>query len=425
MTDLQLSKRVDELQAMERIDVELNRSLDLKKVAEITMRWAIANTGATAGVLGIVEGEPAHLEIVAMYGYQPEDFPPGADGMIWPLDRGIVSRVMRTRQPDLATDVRIDPNYVPSLRSSLCQMTIPMMSGGEINAILVLEKDREPRLSLVDLSFAQRLAEHASIAIANAQINAELTRANESKSEFVSFVAHELKTPMTSMKGYTDLLVSGVVGPLTEQQREFLTTIRSNIDRMNTLVSDLNDVTKIQTNNLQIELAPIDFQTVVQETLRPLNKQLEDKEQRLTVNLPEGLPPILADQNRMIQVMTNLVSNAHKYSPQGSEIIITGRLVEKNLDAKGRDQGPALHISVRDQGIGISEEDLQKLFTPYFRSENPLTRLQPGTGLGLTITRGIIERHRGQVWVESVLGEGTTFNFTIPVVLEPEAEPVK
>lgn len=425
MTDLQLTKRVDELQAMERIDVELNRSLDLKKVADITMRWAIANTGATAGVLGLVEGEPAHLEIVAMYGYRSEDFPAGADGMIWPLDRGIVSRVMRTRQPDLATDVRIDPSYIPSLRSSQSQMTIPMMSGGEINAILVLEKDHEPRLSLVDLSFAQRLAEHASIAISNAQINAELTRANESKSEFVSFVAHELKTPMTSMKGYADLLMSGVVGPMNDQQRDFLTTIRSNIDRMNTLVSDLNDVTKLQTNNLQIEPAPVDFQAVVQETLRPLHKQLDDKEQRLTLNLPDGLPPILADQNRLIQVMTNLVSNAHKYSPEGSEIVITGRLMEKNLDAKGRDQGPALHVSVRDQGIGMSEEDLQKLFTPYFRSENPQTRLQPGTGLGLTITRGIIERHRGQVWVESVLGEGTTFNFTIPVVLQPEAEPVK
>ena len=247
MTDLQLNQRVDELETLEKIDVELNRSLDLKKVADLTMRWAIANSGARAGVLGLVVGEAPsqHLQVISSYGYGQEDTPPGADGMLWPLDRGIVSRVMRTKQPDLSTDVSIDPSYVPSLRASLSQLTIPMLSGGEINALLVLETDTDPRLNLLDMAFAQRLAEHASIAITNAQFYDELTRANEFKSEFVSFVAHELKTPMTSIKGFTDLLLSGVAGQLNDQQSNFLGTIRSNIDRMNTLVSDLNDVTKI------------------------------------------------------------------------------------------------------------------------------------------------------------------------------------
>lgn len=425
MTDLQLGQRVAELQALERIDVELNRSLDLQKVADITMRYAIANTGATAGALGLVIGdENPHLEIISMHGYQAEDFPEGAEGRIWPLDRGVVKRVMRTRQPDLVTDTKIDPNYVSSLRGSLCQMTIPMLSGGAINAILVLEKDKEPRLSLVDMSFAQRLAEHASIAIANAQINAELTRANESKSEFVSFVAHELKTPMTSMKGYADLLVGGMVGALNDQQKSFLNTIRSNIDRMNTLVSDLNDVTKLQTNNLHIEPAPVDFSTVLNETLRPLARQIEEKGQKLALRIPERLPNILADQNRLIQVLTNMVSNAWKYSPENSEIVVTAEVQRRTLDMKGRDLGPSLHVSVKDNGIGMSQEDLAKLFTPYFRSDNPLTRQQPGTGLGLTITRGIVLRHNGTIWVESELGQGTTFHFTIPLVAENATDKV-
>jgi signal transduction histidine kinase len=422
MTDLQLGQRVEELQALERIDVELNRSLDLKKVADITMRYAIANSSATAGVLGLVVGEEnPYLEIIALSGYAPEDYPEGAEGNIWPLSSGVVKRVLRTRQPDLVNDTRIDPNYVPSLRGSLSQLTIPMLSGGEINAILVLEKDKEPRLSLVDMAFAQRLAEHASIAIANAQINAELTRANESKSEFVSFVAHELKTPMTSMKGYADLLVNGAVGELSTQQKQFLNTIRNNIDRMNTLVSDLNDVTKLQTNNMQIELAPVDFANIVNETLRPLTKQIEDRQQTLSLKLPERLPTIMADQNRLIQVMTNMVSNAWKYSPEGSQITISADVITRNVDGKGRDQGPALHVVVKDQGIGMSEEDVAKLFTPYFRSDNPLAREQPGTGLGLTITRGIILRHNGTIWVESKLGEGTGFHFTVPIIVEKQA----
>lgn len=428
MTDLQLNQRVKELETMEKIDVELNRSLDLQKVARITMQWAIANSGATAGVLGLVVGNPPDqmLQIVSTYGYGDDDQPDGADGALWPLDHGIVSRVIRTKQADLAPDVKIDPSYIPSLRGGLSQITIPMLSGGEINALLVLEKDIEPRLNLLDLAFAQRLAEHASIAITNAQFYAELTRANESKSEFVSFVAHELKTPMTSMKGFADLLLSGVAGKLNDQQNSFLGTIRSNIDRMNTLVSDLNDVTKLQTDNLRMEFAPVDFRNIITETLRPLTKQIEDKGQSMVMNLPKDMPNIQADQNRLIQVMTNLVSNAYKYTPPDGDIYINADVMQKNLDSKGRDLGPALHVYVQDSGIGMSEEDLAKLFTPYFRSDNPLTREQPGTGLGLTITRGIVAGHGGRIWVESQLNKGTTFHFTVPLAAEePEEEEVE
>lgn len=421
MTDLQLSQRVKELEAMERIDVELNRSLDLKKVTDVTMRWAIANTGATAGALGLVlHGDPPMLQIVSSYGYQDDDHPDGAEGRLWPLDRGIVRRVMRTRHADLSTDVRIDPDYIPSLRGAKSQMTIPMLSAGEIHALLVLEKDTEPRLNLIDLGFVQRLAEHAIVAITNAQFYDELTRANQSKSEFVSFVAHELKTPMTSIKGYTELLLSGVTGTMNEQQHAFLGTVRSNIDRMATLVSDLNDVTKLQTNNLHMEFSAVDFRNVITETLRPLHKQIEDKHQRIEMQTPRNMPDIWADQNRLIQVLTNLVSNAYKYTPPEGTITIKAEVIDHMLDAKGRDLGAFLQVSVSDTGIGMSSDDLAKLFTPYFRSSNPLAREQPGTGLGLTITQGIVQRHGGKIWVESEPGSGTTFCFTVPLAAEED-----
>ncbi|MCB9456516.1 MAG: GAF domain-containing protein [Anaerolineaceae bacterium] len=422
MTDKQLSERVDELQVLERIDVELNRSLDLHKVAEITMRWAIANSGATAGILGLIVSDHSHLEVVARYGYDTADYPEGAEGMLWPLDRGIVRRVMRTRQADLVPDVKIDRDYIPSLRHSLSQITIPMLSAGEIHALLILETDREPRLSLVDMAFAQRLAEHASIAITNAQFYAEMQRANESKSEFVSFVAHELKTPMTSMKGFTDLLLGGITGSLNEQQKNFLRTIRSNIDRMNTLVSDLNDVTKLQVDKMRMEFSSLDFRMVITETLRPLTHQIEDKGQTLIVDLPSEMPLIQGDQSRLIQVLTNMVSNAYKYTPPDGTITIKGMIIEQEAANKKQQEQPQqmLHISVQDTGIGMSKDDLARLFTPYFRSDNPLAREQPGTGLGLTITQGIIQMHHGKIWVESELGKGTSFNFTLPLAANEE-----
>jgi signal transduction histidine kinase len=420
MTDLQLSQRVSELETLEQIDVELNRSLDLSKVAQITVTWAMENSGATAGLLGVVFGDPPKLDIVYKVGYEQNDAPQQAEGSLWPLDRGIVSRVMRTKQAELVPDVTIDPHYIPSLRGGRSQITIPMLSGGQINALLVLETNQEPRFRLADMPFLQRLAEHASIAIANAQLYAELNRANQSKSEFVSFVAHELKNPLTSIQGYSDVLIAGAAGGLSDQQKHFLGTIRFNAERMNTLVSDLNDVTKLQTNNLRLDPAPISFQTAVAETIRPLQKQMDDKGQELILDIPEDLPKIHVDLNRLIQVLTNLVSNAHKYSPSGGTITISARPDVRPLDAKGHVLPPALVATVRDTGIGMSEEDLARLFTPYFRSDNPEAREQPGTGLGLTITRGIIEGHGGAIWVESQLGSGTAFHFSIPLARETE-----
>lgn len=426
MTDLQLTKRIQELEILERIDTELNRTLDLNKVAEITVRWAIVNSGAAAGLLGLVVGSPPQLLIVAKYGYEAEDFPEGAEDMLWPLDRGIVKRVIRTRQADLVTDTSIDPDYIPSLRDALSQITIPMKAGDEINALLILETNRPPRLNLSDWGFAQRLAEHASIAIQNAQLYEQLTKAMESKSEFMGFAAHELKNPLASVKGFTDVLLSGMTGHLDEQQRSFLSIIKTNASRIQTIIDDLRDAAKADAGQLVVEPTPISFWNVVIETLQPFQKQLDDKRQEIVNNVSENLPLVIGDQTRLIQVMTNLISNAHKYSPPESQIIINAVVEPDYRDPKGNKLGDVLHISVADSGIGMSEEDLAKLFkVQYFRSENPLTREQPGTGLGMMITRKIIEGHNGYIWVESQLNAGTTFHFVLPVATETarSAEP--
>ncbi len=414
LTDQQLRDRLEELETLERIDAEMNRSLDVSAVAEIALRFAMSETEATAGVIGLVDNESLRLDLVASVGYIAHDLGGGATLESWPLDSGIASRALRTHRAELVTDVAKDPLFVPSLRDAKAQITVPMMSGSEVIAMLILESNRESTLHLADMPFVQRLAEHASIAIANAQLYAQLSRANQSKSEFVSFVAHELKNPLTSIKGYADVLVTGAVGGLSDMQRNFVSTIRTNAERMNTLVSDLNDVTKLQTNNLSITPEVINLRELIEETLRPLQKQIEDKAQTIVLLLDERVPDIFVDRLRLIQVLTNLLSNAYKYSPPETSITLRAETMLGKRNAQGL-QKMMLHVSVVDQGIGMSEDDLNRLFTPYFRSDNPSAREQPGTGLGLTITRGIIERHGGDIWVESTVGEGTTFHFTVPL----------
>lgn len=405
---------------MQRIDRELNRTLDLKNVVDITMDWAIRESGSTAGAMFIRDRERGELLIVVSYGYPPEAPFGRAQQEPYPEDRGVIGRVVRTGQPSLITDVLIDPDYEETLPGCVAQLTVPLFSANRVIGVLILESDREGELDLLDLDFVARLAEHASPAIANAQLFSELERANEAKSEFVSFVAHELKNPMTSMKGYTDLLIKGVVGPVNEQQSDFLNTIFNNVARMETLVSDLNDLTKQQTNNLRLDFMAVNFRNVVLETLRAQQRQIEEKDQVLELDVPESLPLVRGDQNRLIQIMTNFISNAFKYTPPGGMITIQAEATRNIWDPQGAPQ--VIHCFVRDTGIGMDAHDLGQLFTPYFRSENPKTREQPGTGLGLTITKGLIELHGGTIWVESELTVGTTFHFTIPVSVEEEAE---
>ncbi len=420
LTDEQLSARLTELETLERIDVELNRSLDLTKVAEITVRYAIANSPATAGVLGLVEDDPARLEIVYKQGYSDEDVPEGSTPNVWMLDRGILRRVMRTRQPDLVPDVTIDPDYQPMLRGSISLVTLPMLSGGRVAALLILETDREPRMRLADMPFLQRLVEHATIAIANARLYADLARANNSKSEFVSFVAHELKNPLASVKGYASAMT--MAGEISETQRGFLETIIRNAERMRSIVDDLNDVTQLETNKMRITLKPCDFSVIVQETLTAFEKRIADKHQTLTVEMPDTLPLIMGDQTRLIQVLTNLISNAHKYTPEGGQVGVAVKILNNRRDSKGKALGAALQVAVSDTGIGMSKDELAKLFTPYFRTERAKD-MDEGTGLGMTLTRGLIEQHGGEIWVESEINVGTTFYFTVPLAPEGETVP--
>jgi signal transduction histidine kinase len=232
----------------------------------------------------------------------------------------------------------------------------------------------------------------------------EAVSANRSKSEFVSIVSHELKLPMTSIKGYSDLMLSGATGQLNENQTSFLTTIRNNVNRMATLVSDLADISRIESGNLRLEPREVPVWDVIDEVVTLTRTQVTQKNQTVTVDIPKELPKAWCDRNRLAQILTNLVSNANKYTPEGGAIIVHATL-ETNL----------IQIKVEDNGLGMTPEDQQKLFSKFFRSADDKVREAPGTGLGLSITKNLIELQGGTIWFESEFRKGTSFYFTVPV----------
>jgi signal transduction histidine kinase len=296
------------------------------------------------------------------------------------------------------------------LSTAHTQMIIPIRREALVIGLILLESTSD---SQGNLAFLNRLSDNAAIAITNAQLYEEVQRANVAKSEFVSFVAHELKNPMTSIKGYSELLAAGSVGQINEMQTNFLGTIRSNVERMSTLVSDLNDNAKIEAGRLRLDFRPADVREVMDDVVRSTRRQVEDKRQTIELQLPPQLPQVWADRTRVAQVLTNLVSNAYKYTPEGGHLLIGAEATDNQWDPEGAKQ--VVHLWVQDNGIGISFEDQARIFQRFFRSDDSKAREAPGTGLGLNITKSLVEMQGGRIWFNSEFRKGTTFHFTIPV----------
>jgi signal transduction histidine kinase len=419
LTDQALAERVEELSVMQQIDRELNASLDIERAMRITLDWALRQSKAEAGLVGSVTDEG--ILIMAHVGYAKELAP--FQKSLLPLDLPVIKSAINSGQIQMASPDNADgKQYL--LVNSASQIVVPIRREANAIGVILLESTRPDSSNEEVLEFLTRLSDHAAIAIANAQLYAEVEAANQAKSEFVSFVSHELKTPMTSIRGFTDLLSREVVGPVNDNQANFLHTIRSNVDRMATLVSDLADVSRIEAGRLRLDFAAVSVSDICDDVTRSVKKQIDEKEQTLAVNLPEDLPNIWGDRTRLIQVLTNLMSNANKYTPNGGKITLSADLVSYQWvleqvpgEAKGYDAATRLvHISVNDTGYGISLEDQKKIFQKFFRSENQNIRDVPGTGLGLNITKTLVEMEGGTIWFNSELGRGTTFHFTIPIV---------
>jgi signal transduction histidine kinase len=410
-TDQALASRVEELSAMQRIDRELNTTLDVRRVMSLTLGWAMKNTGALAGAVGVVNENG--IMIVATEGYDESNAP--LQNMLLPRDKGLLGQVVQSGDIRLVRDVKSHPDYQPFLATTQAQLVIPILREREVVGLINLESSNPDAFTPEQVEFVVRLVDHASVAITNARLYAEVNAANIAKSEFISFVAHELKTPMTSIRGYTDLLVGSAVGPITDMQKQFLGTIRGNVDRMATLVSDLADIARIESGRLRLEAKAIPFQVVVDDVVHTTKALIDAKRQTLVLEIEPNLPHIWADFTRTAQVLTNLTSNAHKYTPEDGEIVLR---VAKEPDplATGAAAGQEmLHVSVKDNGIGIAPEDQKKLFQKFFRAEDRVAReMATGTGLGLNIVKNLVELQGGHIWFDSEFRRGSTFHFTLP-----------
>jgi PAS domain S-box-containing protein len=230
--------------------------------------------------------------------------------------------------------------------------------------------------------------------------------ADRAKREFITGISHELRTPMTPIKGYTDLLHKGHVGDINEKQRKFLSTIKSNADRLTALINDLIDLAQLEEGPGKVDLKPLQIEEIIREAVDLWRQPTEEKGLTLEVDVAEGLPEVRGDRERIAQILASLLSNAYQYTLPGGRIALSVSLGED-----------VLQVDVTDTGIGIAPEDQDKVFDRFYRADDPVVQQESdGAGLGLALAKMFVEMHGGRIWLDSELGEGSTFSFTLPTL---------
>jgi signal transduction histidine kinase len=233
------------------------------------------------------------------------------------------------------------------------------------------------------------------------------------QSEFIDFVAHELKQPMTAILGYTKMLLMGIGGELTENQRQFVQVIDSNATRMGKLVNNLLEISRLEAGRVSLNLSQVHLERIIEETITQARSEIEARQHTLEADIPAALPPVQGDRERLLQILTSLVSNAYMYTPNGGALRIA--VQEHALS----DDTPAhLLVSVSDSGIGMSSRELAQLGQPLYRAEHDLVQAQWGTGLSVSIARHLIALYGGELLIESEVDKGSTFSFTVPLANE-------
>ncbi|MEX0761841.1 MAG: GAF domain-containing sensor histidine kinase [Dehalococcoidia bacterium] len=378
-------------------------------------------------VLAMTDVKARTFEVAHVSGPHLPGWGPGA---VIPIPPPADMLLLDKKQPQIFDEVtstllmnRLDPELRASAGEIRSLMAVPVVSGDEVVAILIARSSVANAFSTQDMDLLTRIAAHITGAISNSLRHAgalqlahehemrvradiekrELQRVSEAKNHFLSTMSHELKTPLTSMIAFNDLVLRNRAGNLSVREIDQLKIVRRNGERLKNLVDDLLDVSRIDSGSLKLEPSQFDLQEVFNEIESSLAPFLEGKHQALKLETPCAAISIVADRDRLVQVISNLVSNSSKYSPDGSTVELNGWLDDDRL-----------HIEVRDHGIGISKEDLPKVFSAFFRADNEMTKAQPGTGLGLQIVKGIVDAHGGEICVDSEQGAGTTVSLWLP-----------
>lgn len=402
---------------------------------EVT-RVAIELFQAEGAALQLVVEEGRFLKVVAGRGSYS-----GRLGALIPGDRSLNGWVVAHDQGLVVDDLAADPRSYPPeglpLESRRAVFAPLRSSGLVLGTIQVVDRNQGIAYTTADLELLQTLADQVAVGIdrtralvdrrwtaeALAVKNQELVRATKLKSEFLANMSHELRTPLNAIIGFSDLLLTGGLGPLEGAQREFLESISRNGYHLLGLINNVLDLSKIEAGQMSYVLAPTDLRQVITAAVADTASLRTAKRQNVAIDLEDGPLTIMADGQRLRQVLFNLLSNASKFTPEGGNIALSALHTRAPLpvpadraaDRRGMTTRDAIWVAVSDDGIGVRPQDTAKLFVEFSQVDSSASRRAQGTGLGLALSRKYVELHGGTIGCESIFGKGSTFWFILPV----------
>ena len=410
-----LTRSVEQLTALGEVGRAVSSTLDLETVLTTIVSRAVQLSGLDGGV--VLEYDEGAEEFVQ----RAQAETGGALAAARRVTRirkgeGVVGQTAITREPVQVPDITLPGAYVGPNRENLIGsgiraiVAVPMVREDQLIGCLGVTRNRPGEFPTETIELLRTFATQSALAIQNARLfheiedkSRQLEVASQHKSEFLANMSHELRTPLNAIIGFSEVLSERMFGELNEKQDEYLKDIHASGQHLLSLINDILDLSKIEAGRMELEVTDFDLPMAIGNALTLVRERAARRSIALNTAIDERLGQVQGDERKIRQVLLNLLSNAIKFTPEGGRI---------DVHAVPRDR--MVEVSVTDTGVGIAPEDQEAVFEE-FRQVGTADKKVEGTGLGLTLCRKFIELHGGRIWVESQVGVGSTFTFTIPV----------
>jgi signal transduction histidine kinase len=414
----ELGRSVGELRALGEVSQAVNSTLDLETVLSTIVAKAVQLSDTEAGAIYGYDEQAREFQLRATYGMDQGLIDALMQRHIGLDDPNVVSALAQhepTQIADLKQESASKLNKIILQAGYRALMVTPLLRGENIVGMLVVRRRTPGEFAKNTVDLIKTFAAQSALAIQNARLfheiedkSRQLEEASQHKSQFLANMSHELRTPLNAILGYTELMADGAYGEPSEKMLGILKRLEANGRHLLGLINDVLDLSKIEAGQLVLELSDYCIEDIAQTVRSTLEPLAADKKLAFKVEMATELPPGHGDGRRLTQVLINLVGNAIKFTDVGEVAI------------KAEANNSSFQVSVRDTGPGISAADQAKLFQEFQQADNAITRKKGGTGLGLAISKRIIEMHGGKIWVESQVGQGSTFAFTLPITVEQQ-----
>jgi signal transduction histidine kinase len=410
-----LAQRANQLETVATLSTTASTVLDPDKLLQEVVDLTKERFGLYHAQIYLVEDAWNTLMLAAGAGDVGKQMIEAGQAIMLNAEKSLVAHAARERIPLIASNVQDEPDFLPNplLPETRSEMAVPMIVGEKVLGILDVQSDVVGRFTEEDTNIMTTLALQVGIALQNARLYAaqtatvaQLRELDRLKSSFLANMSHELRTPLNSILGFADVILEELDGPLTENMNNDLKLIQKNGQHLLHLINDVLDMAKIESGKMNLAIEKFNLHEIIEEVTSITSPLASEKNLALFVE-PESdrEVDINADRTRLRQVMINLVNNAIKFTEKGRIAILVTR------------EGDHVLIRVKDTGIGIPPEQLEAVFQEFVQVDTSTTRKVGGTGLGLPISRRLIEMHGGRLWAESsnVNGEGSSFYVVLPI----------